>query len=65
MTRAIEPTAYTDRDRERRLRSERAILTEYMHLKLPPVRVGGVLLSPALVNLLQTDELEKHPEEAR
>jgi hypothetical protein len=56
---AIENTACTDADRQKRLTSEDALLGEYRRLGLPAVRCGGILLSPALVELLQRDELDE------
>jgi hypothetical protein len=57
---AAENTAYTDADRQKRLTREDALLGEYLRLGLPPVRCGGILLSPALVELLQRDELDEN-----
>jgi hypothetical protein len=57
---AIKNTAYTDADRQKRLTSEDALLGEYRRLGRPPVRCGGILLSPALVELLQRDELDEY-----
>ena len=51
-------TAYTDRDRVKKLTTETAILAEYRRLKWPPVVCAGVLLSPALVELLKEHEPE-------
>ena len=54
-------TAYTDKDRVRKLTTEPAILAEYRKLKLPPVVCGGLLLSPALVELLQAEDPDYLP----
>jgi hypothetical protein len=63
MKRTVDQTAYTDQDRiSRRLTSTRAILAEYRRLSLPPVWCGSVLLSPALVEALQRDELGPEPQ---
>jgi hypothetical protein len=51
-------TAYTDHDRLKKLTTESTILAEYRRLKLQPVTAGRLLLSPALVEVLQTMELE-------
>ena len=59
--RAVAATAYTDLDRHQRRRSEGALLAEYARLGLPPVRLGGHLLSPLLVQLLTEHELEEDP----
>jgi hypothetical protein len=57
-------TAYTDKDRVRKLTSEATILAEYRRLKLTPVWVHELLLSPALTEALQM-ELEDAPTEAQ
>jgi hypothetical protein len=48
--------AYTDADRYDGICTETAILDEYKRLKLPAVRGGDVLLSPALARLLAEAE---------
>jgi hypothetical protein len=48
--------AYTDADRYDGVCTETAILDEYKRLKLPAVRAGDVLLSPALARLLAEGE---------
>jgi hypothetical protein len=53
-------TAYTDHDRLKKLTTESTILAEYRRLKLQPVTAGRLLLSPALVEVLQAMELEAH-----
>jgi hypothetical protein len=51
-------TAYTDHDRVNKCTTESTILAEYRRLKLQPVTAGRLLLSPALVEVLQAMELE-------
>jgi hypothetical protein len=53
---------YTDADRYDGVCTETAILDEYRRLKLPAVRAGDVLLSPALARLLT--EAERREESA-
>jgi hypothetical protein len=57
-------TAYTDGDRVNKLTTESTILAEYRRLQLQPVTAGRLLLSPALVEVLQAMELESR-EKAR
>jgi hypothetical protein len=54
--------AYTDVDRYEGVCTETAILDEYKRLKLPAVRAGDVLLSPALARLLA--EVERREDAA-
>jgi hypothetical protein len=54
--------AYTDADRYGGVCTETTILDEYKRLKVPPVRAGDVLLSPALARLLA--EVERREDDA-
>jgi hypothetical protein len=51
--------AYTDSDRYDGVCTETAILDAYKRLNLSPVRVGDVLLSPALAKLLAEAERQE------
>jgi hypothetical protein len=48
-------TAYTDHDRVKKLTTEATILAEYRRLKLTPVWVHDLLLSPALTETLRME----------
>jgi hypothetical protein len=49
-------TMYLDSDRAAKLITAEAILAEYRRLQLPPVSVGGYLVSPAAVEVLKQYE---------
>jgi hypothetical protein len=53
-------TMYLDSDRAAKLITAEAILAEYRRLQLPPVSIGGYLVSPAAVEVLKQYEPKEY-----